>query len=66
MSDWSAATWEGLELAQARRVAAATPQQRMDWLEQALRLAHGSGALQRARRERQRECDELWSRTRPE
>lgn len=57
----SVATWEGLELAQARRVAAATPQQRMDWLEQALRLAHASGALQRARRERQRAADELWN-----
>ena len=66
MSDWSAGTWEGLELAPARQVAAATPQQRMAWLEDALRLAYASGALQRARRERQRAADELWRGSEPQ
>ena len=34
--------------AQLRSMAASTPKQRLDWLEQALRLALASGALSRA------------------
>lgn len=65
VTDWSAGTWEGLEREQRRRIAAATPAARLAWLEDALRLAHASGALQRARDERQRECDELWGDSEP-
>ncbi len=60
MNVWSEGTWEGLAQAQAERVAATTPSERLAWLEESLRLAYASGALQRARRERQRACDELW------
>ena len=45
-------TWEDVERAQLETMLAATPAQRLAWLEEAMRLAHASGALEAARRER--------------
>ena len=61
MSDWSAATFEGVERERERNIARATPAQRLAWLEEALRLAAVSGALQRVRAERQEACDRTWN-----
>jgi len=41
-------SWEAAREAQFRDVARSTPRQRLNWLEQALRLAAASGALSRA------------------
>ena len=49
---WEAASWEGAERAQLETMLAATPAERLAWLEGAMRLAHASGALAAARRER--------------
>ena len=49
---WDAASWEGVERAQLETMLAATPAERLAWLEEAMRLAHASGALEAARRER--------------
>ena len=49
---WDAVSWEGVERAQLKTMLAATPAQRLAWLEEAMRLAHASGALDAARRER--------------
>ena len=49
---WEAASWEGAERAQLETMLAATPAERLAWLEEAMRLAHASGALEMARRER--------------
>ena len=46
-SDWPV-SWEASREAQFRAMAKATPAQRLEWLEQALRLASASGALARA------------------
>ena len=48
---WNA-SWEDVERAQLETMLAATPAQRLAWLEEAMRLAHASGALATARRER--------------
>ena len=61
MSDWEAATYQGAERAQQRSIARATPAQRLAWLEEALRLAAASGALQRVRAQRQADCDRAWA-----
>ena len=53
-SEWAAASFAGAREAAARDVAAATPQQRWDWLNDALMLALASGAIANERRERQR------------
>ena len=45
-------TWEDVERAQLETMLAATPAERLAWLEEAMRLAHASGALAAARRER--------------
>lgn len=58
--DWSAATHEGLARARRRAIAALTPTERMQWLDAALDLALRSGALARARAERQRRADAAW------
>jgi predicted nucleotidyltransferase len=60
-AQWSAATFDGLEAQQRRDVADASPERRLAWLEEALRLAQASGALARVRRDRQQQCDQLWS-----
>ena len=49
--EWDA-SWEGVERAQLGTMLAATPAERLAWLEEAMRLAHASGALEAARRER--------------
>lgn len=49
--EWDA-SWEGTERAQLETMLAATPAERLAWLEEAMRLAHASGALAAARRER--------------
>jgi len=41
-------TWESSRAAQARAAAGASPAQRLEWLEEARRLAATSGALARA------------------
>ena len=43
-------TWADVERAQLETMLAATPAQRLAWLEEAMRLAHASGALAAARR----------------
>ena len=46
-----AATWAGVERAQLETVlTSTTPAERLAWLEEAMRLAHASGALPLARR----------------
>lgn len=49
---WRAATFAGNEEDQLRRFAAATPAQRLAWLEAALAMAYQSGALKPLQRER--------------
>ena len=49
---WDAASWEGVERVQLETMLAATPAERLAWLEAAMRLAHASGALEAARRAR--------------
>ena len=44
--DWSA-SWEGHRRAQLTRALAATPAQRLAWLEEMLALAYRTGALPR-------------------
>lgn len=58
--DWSAATFEGSRRALSQAVSGATPQQRMEWLDAALLLALGSGALDRARQQRQAAVVAAW------
>ncbi len=42
---WEASTWEGHARWQLERTLAATPLQRLIWLEEAIELAWASGAL---------------------
>jgi hypothetical protein len=42
---WDGATWEGARRQLLRSTLAATPAQRLAWLEEALELAYRSGAL---------------------
>jgi hypothetical protein len=44
--DWPV-SWEASRREQLRAMASASPSQRLEWLEQALRLADESGALRR-------------------
>ena len=39
-------TWTDVERAQLESMLRATPRQRLEWLENAIRLAHASGALE--------------------
>lgn len=59
--DWSLGTFEGVERERERRLQKTTPAERLAWLEDALALAAASGALARARADKQREVDELWA-----
>lgn len=43
-------SWEDVERAQLETMLAATPTERLAWIEEAMRLAHASGALAAARR----------------
>ncbi len=49
---WEFATWEGARKDHFRLALSATPAQRLAWLEEALELAHRSGALERYWKER--------------
>ena len=42
-------SWQGVVDAQVRARLRATPMQRLQWLEEALTMAHKSGALERLR-----------------
>lgn len=46
--DWNA-TWEGVRKQNRESMLAASPAQRLAWLEEVLELAHRAGALRRAR-----------------
>ena len=59
-SSWAAATFAGGEEAQSRSIAAATPDARFRWLMDALDLAAATGALTRARADKQAWCDRVW------
>lgn len=50
--DWQV-DWDEQRRWQLRSTAAASPAQRLAWLEEAIRFAHRSGALDRARRQRE-------------
>ena len=52
-SEWPV-SWAMARQAQFRSIAASTPKQRLDWLEQALRFALACGALSRAETPEQR------------
>jgi hypothetical protein len=58
---WACGRFDGLRLEQQRASAAASPLQRMQWLEEALTLAFASGAVARMRLRRQQQCDEAWA-----
>lgn len=58
---WARGTFEGTELAQARVIAGLSPDERVALLEELLVVAEASGALQRARREKQDRIDAAWS-----
>lgn len=51
-SEWHV-DWDEHRRWQLRSVVAASPAQRLAWLEDAIRLAHRTGALDRARRNRE-------------
>lgn len=57
---WASASYEGAEQRLRESVAAASPQQRLEWLEEALVLALTSGALERSRQARQLACEQQW------
>jgi hypothetical protein len=60
---WGRATFGGTEQAQADVIAELTPDERLVLLEQLLDIAEASGALQRAREDKQRQLDEAWATT---
>lgn len=59
--DWTRTTFAGTERAQARVEAGLTPDARLELLEQLLEIAEASGALQRAREDKQQVIDHLWA-----
>ena len=59
--DWARTTFAGTEQAQARLASELTPDARLELLEQLLEIAEASGALLRAREEKQRAIDALWA-----
>jgi len=58
---WESATFEGVVHVRAQALARTTPEERFQWLMDALELAAASGALARSRAEKQAACDRLWS-----
>jgi uncharacterized tellurite resistance protein B-like protein len=58
---WDRATFVGTEQAQADLIADLTPDERLALLEQLLEIAEASGALQRAREDKQRLLDQAWA-----
>lgn len=59
--DWARTTFAGTEQAQAAVVADLTPDARLELLEQLLDIAEASGALRRAREDKQLAIDALWA-----
>lgn len=59
--DWAGTSFAGTEHAQARVAAELTTDARLELLEQLLEVAEASGALRRAREDKQRAIDQLWS-----
>lgn len=59
--EWDQGTFAGAATARMRRLSRLTPQQRLDWLEAALREADRAGVLVQVRRRRQREALEAWA-----
>jgi len=57
---WERATFAGTERAQADLVAELTVDERLALLEELLAVAEASGALQRAREDKQRQLDACW------
>jgi hypothetical protein len=63
MSDgWEEATYAGKAVAQRRRLAGLTPEQRLAWLEDALIDAERIGVLTKARQHKQRDLINRWER----
>lgn len=58
--DWSRETYAGTEAAQARVIAALTPDERLALLQELLALTEASSALQRSREDKQRELNAQW------
>jgi uncharacterized tellurite resistance protein B-like protein len=58
---WARGTFAGAAEAQAQAVADLTAEARIALLEQLLEVAMASGALQRARDEKQQALDRLWA-----
>ena len=58
---WSRGTFSGTEAGQADVVAALTVDQRLALLEELVAIAEASGALARAREDKQAALDALWS-----
>lgn len=44
---WEDGTWEGARRWQMTAAMSATPEQRLDWLEEMIEIAHSSGAARR-------------------
>jgi len=66
MSDvWAEATFAGAAVARARRHAQLTPEQRLEWLEAALREADRAGVMTQVRRRQQREALAAWESSDP-
>ena len=59
--DWARTSFAGTEQAQADLAARLTPDARLELLEQLLELAEASGALRRAREDKQQAIDALWA-----
>lgn len=57
---WERASFAGTARAQAERIAALTPDERVALLEELLAVAEASGALQQSRVDKQRALDEAW------
>jgi hypothetical protein len=57
---WDEGTFAGTAVARARRLARLTAQQRLDWLEAALRDPGRAGLLVEVRRRRQQAAEEAW------
>jgi hypothetical protein len=45
--NWEDGTWEGARRWQMTAAMRATPEQRLDWLEEMIEIAHSSGAARR-------------------
>jgi hypothetical protein len=57
---WEEGTFEGLERAQRRRVAAWSPEERLEWLEDAVRDLSERGLLVALRERKQRAVMAAW------